>query len=94
MLPERGGKEQQQQLSRKVSTGQAASKAQKRSVARATYLGRLASFSSFESLVLASVISQSSCECTVVAMTTMLEVVRVLLFSAFELVLDLLVLVH
>ena len=55
MLPERGGKEQQQQLSRKVSTGQAASKAQKRSVARATYLGRLASFSSFESLVLASV---------------------------------------
>ena len=55
MLPERGGKEQQQQLSRKVSTGQAASKAQKRSVARATYVGRLASFSSFESLVLASV---------------------------------------
>ena len=55
MLPERGGKEQQQQLSRKVSAEHSVSQEEKRALREQRISGVLGPFSSFKSLALASV---------------------------------------
>ena len=55
MLPERSGKQQQQELSQKVSAGQAVSKAQDGALREQRISGVHGPFSSFKSLPLAFV---------------------------------------
>ena len=55
MLPERGGKQQQQQLSQKASAGQTVTAGGKGALREQRISGVLGPFSSFKSLALASV---------------------------------------
>ena len=60
MLPERSGKQQQQQLSQKASTRQDASKDQKGALQEQRISAALAPFSSFVSLMFVSVMCVES----------------------------------